>query len=146
MKRTISIALVLVFVLGVAMVPEADAGWLNKLKKDEEGGKQIHRYDFLPSMSFHSGVLGRDTGQGWTVGGFKLVLAENCRITSDVDHVTDLEEGRTALVMGSRLGDTIVAWQIEIRRNEFGLKAMDEHIEFTPSDTDPTVGEGSGPE
>ena len=146
MKRTISAALVLVFALGMTMVPDADAGWLDKLKKDEDQSKTTHRYDFLPTMSFNSGVLGRDTGQGWPVGGFKLVLAENCRITSDVDRVTGLEEGRTALVMGSRLGDTIVAWQIEIRGNEFGLKAMDEHIEFTPSENDPTVGEGSGPE
>ena len=97
-------------------------------------------------MSFHTGVLGRDAGTGWTLGDLRLSLAPNCEINSEADQGTGLDEGREALVMGSRLGDTIVAWRVLVKQNEYGLEARDSNIKFIPSEEDPSVGVGSGPE
>lgn len=147
MKRTIPVILVLVLFLGVTVAPDADAGWLDKFKKDKkEETKVPPRYDLFPTMGFHTGVLGLDAFNAWTLDDLSLAFAPECKISSEIDPNGGLDEGRKAMVMGSKVGDTIVAWRVEILASEYGIKAHDPHIEFIPSESDPTVGVGSGPE
>lgn len=146
MKRAIPTALILMLVLGTAMAPVASAGWLDKWTNDKTESKVPPRYDLYPTMSFHTGLLGQDVRTGWTLDGFRLALAPDCEITSEAAQGGGLDQGRKALVMGSKVGDTIVAWRIQVLKSDSGQEASDSNIEFTPSEVDPTVGEGTGPE
>lgn len=147
MKRAIPTLLILSIVAAVLAAPGAEAGLFDKWNKNKnEKSNKPPRYDLLPTMSFHTGILGRDVGQGWTLGDLRLSFAPDCEINTEVDHGSGLDEGREALVMGSRLGNTIVAWRVLVKKNEYGLEARDSNIQFIPSEVDPTVGEGSGPE
>ena len=146
MKRTLTI-LALVALVALVVAPGVEAGLLDKLnKKNDDQKKKPQRYDLYPSMGFYTGTLGRDIGTGWTLGHYRLILAKDCSISSEVHDKPVLDEGRPALVMGPRIGDTIVAWRVRIQADEYGRLNENPEVEFTPSEVDPTVGEGTGPE
>nr|MEE4268443.1 hypothetical protein [Candidatus Krumholzibacteria bacterium] len=150
MKRVFPAAVALILIVGLLAASDAQAGLFDRWGKDkkdkEEQAKVAPRYDHYPSMVFHSGLLGRDVGTGWTVDSYRLILAKDCVITSEVPMGDGLDEGREALIMGSRLGDTIVAWRVKVKAEDGGFNSKDPNIKFVPSEVDPTVGEGSGPE
>jgi hypothetical protein len=92
-------------------------------------------------MAFHKGEL-RAEGIGlWKIGELYLQLAPDCEMVG----ADQLQTGRTALVMGPRVGDTIVAWRLEMvkRAPQRTPRTLDTQIQW--SESDPTVGEGTAP-
>jgi hypothetical protein len=147
MNKNLKTLAALLALTALLTAPAADAGMLDKLLGGDEGkDARPPRYDLFPKMGFFTGTLGRDIGTGWTLDGYRLILASECTISSEVHDVPMLDEGRQALVMGPKVGDTIVAWRVRIKQDEYGIQANNPEEQFTPSDSDPTVGEGSGPE
>jgi hypothetical protein len=147
MKREFPAAAAVILIVGLLAASDAQAGLFDGWGKDKtEQSKVAPRYDHYPSMGFHAGLLGRDVGTGWTLDGFRLVLAKDCVVTTEIPMGDGLDEGREALIMGSRMGDTIVAWRVKVKAGDGGLRSGDPNIKFVPSEVDPTVGEGSGPE
>lgn len=146
MKKQLITAAILMVFLGVAVVHDAAAGLFDRFKSDQEETKVPPRYNLLPTMSFHKGVLGRDVGAAWTLGELKLSFAPTCEITSEAKNGAGLDEGREALVMGSKVGDTIVAWRVTVQGSDQGILVQDPQITFTPSEENPMVGVGTGPQ
>jgi hypothetical protein len=148
MKRALPLVLIVTVALGTLVVPEAEAGWLDKwMKKDKkEESSKAHRYDLYPTMSFHKGLLGRGTGQSWELDNTNLLVRSDCEVITELGGDAQLTEGREALVMGTRFGDTIIAYQVRIMKPDYMSEGALKESEFTPSDSDPTVGEGQGPQ
>jgi hypothetical protein len=117
LKLTIA-CLGLVFL--VTAVADAEAGWLEKPKKQQRTEKteeqmKPYRPDYFPTMGFVGGVLSRDAHSGWKIGDTPLYLAEDCVITmAGVEGDGWLEEGREATVMGVRMGGAISAHSIVV--------------------------------
>ena len=146
MKRAIPAVLILALVLSTMAVPEAGAGWFNKGKDKDQESKTTPRYDLYPSLSFHKGVLDRGMGQAWRLDDVNLQVRSDCVITSDFGGEAVLVEGREAIVMGSRIGDTIIAFRVRIVKPDRPNDGVRKSSEVRPSDVDPTVGIGTGPE
>ena len=146
MKRITILTLALVFTLGVTVAPTADAGWLkkDKAKRTEkpEWMKKPQRYDEVPTMSFHSGVLQQDGWTGWKVGETKIQFAKDCLITSDGAETGSLDAGRKAIVMGPKFGDTILAWSVRVIKPEFTVgRTTSAGVQLQYSETNPNCGE-----
>ena len=142
MKRTLTI--LALFAVAVLLAgPAAEAGPFKKDKKKAAPAK-TWRYDKYPDMSFHKGILQQDGRAGWKLGEFELVLAEKCVIFGEGGG--RLQNGRTAVIMGARVGDTIVAWTVQMHKATVSSPKPDDkdtHIEWSTSD--PTVGVGHAP-
>ncbi len=127
MKKFAILGLALVFTCGVLAAPQAEAGWFNKKKpkRTEKPAwmKQAQRYDNVPEMSFLSGELKRDGWHGWKVGEVKIQFAKNCKIMLEGVEGASLDSGRSVMVMGPRVGDTIMAWNISMARPSFGYSS-----------------------
>lgn len=146
MKRFTITLLVLVFVTGVVAVPVTEAGLFkrNKSERTEKPDwmKKPHRYDDLPRMSFHSGILQQDGWTGWKLGELKLQLAKDCFITTNGVETGALDAGRTAFVMGPQIGDTIVAWSVRVDQQWHAeSNTYDSNVELKKSETNPNCGE-----
>jgi len=146
MKRITVTLLVLIFTAGLIVAPDADAGWLKKDKpkrtEKPDWMKKPHRFENMPTMSFHSGVLEQDGWTGWKLGETKLQFAEDCVIIADgaVDGV--LDAGRPAIVMGPKVGDTIVAWSVRISHIEAPIQnTYDSEVSVEKSEANPYCGE-----
>jgi hypothetical protein len=141
MKRT-TIILALLAAIALA-ASSAQAGWLKrvKLQKSAPVTSKTWRYDRLPTVDFHKGELRSIGLDRWQLGTVKVELAPGCQISGG----RSLRTGSTAIVMGPRLGDTIVAWRVELRSSQQfrSLRRADTQIER--SEADPTVGVGTGP-
>lgn len=146
MKRAIPVILILAVALVFAAAPGADAGFLDKWQKKETESKKPHRYDTFPTMSFHKGVLSHGLGTSWELDGVALVVRSDCSITSDYGGDPQLLEGKEALVMGPMLGEAIMAYRVRILKPDYMYEGVEKSGEFTPSEVDPTVGEGHGPQ
>jgi len=129
MKRATIILLAVVVGITFTTVVDADAGWFGKDKKEKED-KRIHRYDKYPTMEFHKGVLGRGLGVGWRLGELDVQFMKDCEIYTDGTEEGSLREGRTAVIMGSRWGNTIVAWQVRVLSQE---ESYDTHEAYDPN-------------
>ncbi len=149
MKR-ITMGLALIALLaGVLATADADAGWLGKSKNKKLSDKRTEkpewmkkpaRYDKLPSADFHMGVLWRDSYTGWQVGDVSLLLAKDCVIEREGVEVGVLDEGRQAIVMGPRNGNTIVAWRVRILEMDYENTRTSNETVLERSQVDPTVG------
>nr|MEE4268445.1 hypothetical protein [Candidatus Krumholzibacteria bacterium] len=143
-KKVLWVALIMA--VGFLAVDDAHAGWFDK-KKDggEEGRAKSHRYDFLPSMGFHQGTLRRDNFGGWTLEETSLHIMSGAKITEE-GMESFLSEGRKAIVMGPRVGDTIVAWRVRILESDWNISrdTSRDHA-ITWSEEDRTVGESMDP-
>ena len=146
MKRTIPVALILVLALSTMVAPEAGAGWLDKLKNKDKENKAAPRYDLFPSMTYHKGVLSQGAGHSWQLDGVNILVRSDCAITSELTAEAVLGEGQEALVMGTRLGDTIVAYRVRLVKPDYMNDGSVKSSQVTPSEVDPTVGVGTGPE
>jgi len=148
MKRTTKI-LALIAVAALMAAPATEAGWFNKDKRTERDDSmpKTWRFNRMPAMTFHMGELQRDGFVGWTVGDLAMQLGPDCKVTNESGG-DDLREGRSAIVMGSRSGDTIVAWRVRVLKPEFANSGMgrDHRVNVVWSESDRTVGEGTGPE
>ena len=134
------------FALTAMVVNEAEAG---KIKKPPKGSRtenkeeqtKPHRFDNYPSMDFVGGTLTQDPHTGWKIGGTPLHLKEGCVITMDgVEEQGWLEEGREAVVMGARFGDTISAWSIHISQPTYKMMGMSQSEELKEAGSNPNVG------
>lgn len=146
MKRTMILMTALVLALGAVSAPDADAGWFNKDKAQRtekpEWMKKAQRYNDLPTMSFHSGVLQQDGISGWKLGETNVQFAKDCRITTDGVEGASLDAGREAVVMGPKFGDTILAWSVRIQQPEFSVgHTTSSEVQLQYSETNPNCGE-----
>ncbi len=147
MKRTTMILLLLTG-LGGAVAPAATAGMFNRNKDKNERTEmpawtQVpRRFDTMPTMSFHAGVLQQDGWSGWKLGELKLQLAPDCVIATDGVETGYLDAGRTAVVMGTRTGDTILAWSVSVKKPDYLVaSAMDSNVQLKVSETNTHCGE-----
>ncbi len=146
MKRITVAMLALVFAAGLALAPVADAGWFKKDKpkrtEKPEWMKKARRYDNMPTMSFHTGVLEQDGWTGWKLGETKLQFSKDCLITAEGSEEGFLDAGRQAFVMGTKAGDTIVAWSVRVSRIEASVQnSYDSNIKVQKSEANPNCGE-----
>lgn len=147
MKRLTILTLALALAVGALAAPTAEAGLFkksNKSKRTEkpEWMKQAQRYENTPGMSFASGVLQQDGWTGWKVDETKVRFAKDCDITTDGVEGGELTAGRQAIIMGPRIGDTIVAWSVRVMRPDFTVGgSVSSEIQKVPSDSSPDCGE-----
>ena len=137
MKKTIILALLVTVLFGAV---SAQAGWFDKKDKEEKAVKAF-RYDYYPSMSFHVGTLRRDNYSGWRLDEVSLQLTSGAKMTSGGLEISQLPEGQKALVMGPKVGDTIVGWRVRILESDWNVtRDSSRDHEITWSTSDPTVG------
>lgn len=148
MKRTISLTLILVLALSTMVAQEAGAGWLDKFKgknKDKDS-KSSHRYDMFATMTFHKGVLGQGSGQDWQLDDAEVQVRPDCVVTSELTGEAELASGREVIVVGTKVGDTLVAYQVRVVKPDYMNNSKGNSSQVIPSEVDPTVGVGTGPE
>ena len=146
MKRTILLSLLLAFALSTLVVPEAGAGWLDKWTKKDKETTKVPRYDLFPTMSFYKGVLRQGAGLVWQLDNVPMEIRSDCSVSNDFGEGLGLEEGKKAIVMGTKVGGTIVAYRVRMIKPEYMWEGEPNSSEVTPSEVDPTVGEGTGPQ
>jgi hypothetical protein len=144
MKRTIIITLALVLAFGLAT---AEAGQRDKkTRKAPKKGERTEmpetwgaaRYNEFPTMSYMAGMLNREGWHGWSLDGVSLILKDDCTImTEEGDGM--LQEGRKAIVMGSRVGDTMVAWSVRVMGMDYSSPTPEPYVVREPG-PNPNVG------
>lgn len=149
-SKTCILTMVLVLALVVVSGDPAQAGLFGKNKSKyqrQEKDIKAWRYDRLPTMSFASGTMSRSSFTGWELENVQVHLKKDCAIIDSNGEPTRLTEGKQVVVMGARVGDTIIAWQIRVLKPSFRVgtsTGLQKNVEW--SDVDPTVGVGTGPE
>ncbi len=144
MKCTTTILLVLFIAAGTLAAPGADAGFFEK-KKPERTEKpdwmtRPQRYENLPAMHFSSGILQQEGHTGWKLGDISIQLAKDCIINGDDS--ASLSAGSEAVVMGPRVGDTIVAWSIRMLKPSFDVGLTESYgVQLRPSTSNSNLGE-----
>ncbi len=146
MKRIMVTILASVITLGLVTATEAGAGWFKKSEaprtEKPDWMKKPRRYENLPAMSFHSGVLQQEGWDGWKLGEVKLQLAQDCLITTAGAADGFLRAGRQATVMGPKVGDTIVAWSVRVTQESVPAPAVyDANLVLRKSEANPNCGE-----
>ncbi|MCB1182626.1 hypothetical protein KDM41_04265 [bacterium] len=146
MKRFVGAGLALVLAIGVLGAPHAEAGLFSKKKpkrtEKPEWMKEPRRFEDTPRMSFVSGVLQQDGWTGWKVGELTLQFAENCRFNEGANQIRELDPGKEVLVMGPRIGSTIVAWSVRVKTPEYLVaRNTNPEVRLKPSDANPDCGE-----
>lgn len=124
----------------------AEAGLFDRWNKKEPQKEAVPRYDLLPSMTFYKGVLGYGVANSWELDDVQLQFVSDCVVTSELSGDGGLQAGQEALVMGSRIGDTIIAHRVRIVKPDYMNEGMPKSGTVSPCEADPTVGEGTGPE
>lgn len=153
MKRNTALTLSLCLLLGMTAASEAQAGRRDDNKRLSKNRtemplelKEAHRFDLLPSMQFHTGVLRRDGLSGWRIDDYRLQMSRESLVAGPDGQGAVLQEGNRVLVMGPRFGDTFVAWNVQILGAEVPSSGLDSGLVKKPGDSSPDVGEiVSGP-
>ena len=146
MRRVPTILLALLTILAVSAAQDSGAGWLKKNKKNNESRQEqkVHRFDRLPTMSFFSGAISRDFSGNWELDGRPLDFAPGCTVISaDEAAEARVDSGSNVLLMGTRDGDTIVAWRVLVQppdQPHSGQSVDNPSVVWSTSN--PTVGEG----
>lgn len=146
MKRIIGAGLALALVVGVLAAPPAEAGLFKKKKPKRtempEWMKEPKRFEDTPRMGFVAGTLERDGWSGWKVGDMSLQFSKNCRFTSGGVELTDLDPGSEVLVMGPRIGTTLVAWSVRVQQPDFMVgRNVGNETQLLVSEANPDCGE-----
>ena len=148
MKNRLNILVpVLILALIVTCGDNAVAGLFNRSKdKDTEKELKAWRFDRQPTMNFARGILSQDSyGSGWDLGEITVHVTKKCKVIGEDGEKTVLRAGREAVIMGPRVGNTIVAWQIRILEPNFMQPMGDSGIVAKTCEADPTLSEGHGP-
>ena len=122
MKNRLNILVpVLILALVVTCGDTAVAGLFGRSKdKDTEKELKTWRFDRQPTMNFARGILSQDSyGSGWDLGEITIHVTKKCKVIGEDGKQTVLRAGREAVIMGPRVGNTIVAWQIRILEPNF---------------------------
>jgi len=143
MKRAILILATVALVTSLAAA-DAGAGWFDKSKDKDNDKKEAHRYDLFPVASFNTGVLNRDNRTGWQLGDYNIQFVKGFSVEGEDGTEVELREGATALVMGPRYGETILAYRVQIQKPDYQNLGQKSEAEVKWSTVDPTVGEGVG--
>lgn len=146
MKNIVCILVISCLALTVA-VDNAQAGLLSLFKKGNEqkdSEVQAPRYDKYPTMGFYMGTLTRSGWTDWQLGDEEVEIDKGCTTTKG-GTLADLRAGSQAIVMGTRVGDKILAYRIRVLEPQWAVEVADNHEDIQWSTTDPTVGEGTGP-
>ncbi len=145
MKRIVSITFVLILA-GIMVASSADAGWFgNKDKDKDKEKKMVPRYDEYPSMGFTQGRLGRDSYSGWKVGQYEVRFTGTCQVVNEDGEAADLQEGRKALIMGPRWGNTVIAWRVKIMSSLENQGNQDPNVHLQEGES-PYVAVGTAPQ
>lgn len=124
----------------------ASAGMLDRFKnKGEKEHKVAPRYDRFPTIHYHVGQLQQSGFDGWKVGDLNLQVAKTCVVTGSDGEETRLSAGSDAIVSGALIGDTFVALRVRILSSDWNSGPRDPNVKVERSDSDPTVGIGTGP-
>jgi len=119
MKRMITTALVLVLAFGLGTAEAKN----KKNRKEPPKGARTEKTEDMKQprllgdqhdLAFISGVLNRDGFNGWMLGELSLIMKKDTTIYSMDGEDGFLQDGATAMVMGSRKGDTIVVWAVRM--------------------------------
>lgn len=153
MNRRFVTTAALCLLAGALVASDAEAGKRRdpkKLSKDRTEMPALytepHHFDRDPTMSFHRGVLRRDGLAGWRVGDLHLQMRPDGLVLDPDGQQSFLQEGRDAVVMGPRVGDTMVGWNVRLLGSESMSSASTTDVVKKPSDVTPDVGEiVSGP-
>lgn len=146
MKRYALTLLVIAAGTWLFAAPGTQAGWFGIGKDKEDQDKDpAPRYDNYPTMSFHLGTLTRSGYGGWKLDDLQVQFRPDCEVNDQSGELGTLAEGRQALVSGARVGDTILAIRVTVLKPgwDLGPKNADQEVDW--SQTDPTVGVGTGP-
>ena len=145
MKRIIITILALVLAFGLAT---AEAGQKKKVSRKSppkgsrtektEEMKKPARFDRNPTMSYVTGRLDQEGLRGWRIGDYSLALKDGCSIIENGE-ASYLREGKKAIVMGSRVGNTIVAWSVRMVPEDFSSPTPEEGVRREPG-ANPNVG------
>lgn len=153
MNRRLVTTTVLCVVAGALVVSDAEAGKRRDTKKLSKERTEMpalytepHHFDRDPTMSFHRGVLRRDGLAGWRVGDLHLQMRPDGLVLDPDGEQSFLQEGRDVVVMGPRVGDTMVGWNVRLLASESMASVSSTDVVKKPSDVTPDVGEiVSGP-
>ncbi len=146
MKRIIPILAVAALLVGVLGTDMAQAGLLDKWKNKDKKEDPVPRYDNYPTVSFYAGKLGHGLGTSWQLDDVELHFLPGAKVTSDYGDDQGLREGKDALVVGTKMGDMIVVHRVRVMKDDSNFMGHSSAETFIPSEVDPTVGEGTGPQ
>ena len=141
MKNKSLLALLLAVFAGAILAGDADAGWFDKEKKEDQATRS-HRYDAFPTMSFYTGTLRKATFSGWQLGEVMLQFIPGSKVTGYGGEGAFLREGQEVLIMGHLEEEGIVAWRVRVMESDWKItrdSSRDDKITWSTSD--PTVGE-----
>ncbi len=148
MNRRLVTTAVLCLAVGALVAGDAEAGKRRdskKLSKDRTEMPalytQPHHFDRDPPMSFHRGVLRRDGLAGWRLGELQLQMRPDALVLGADGQMSSLREGSEAVVMGPRVGNTMVGWNARLLPPESSVSFSTTDVVKKPSDTTPEVGE-----
>lgn len=148
MIRRLMTTTALCLAVGALVAGDAEAGPRRdskKLSKDRTEMPALytkpHRFDRDPTMSFHRGVLRRDGLAGWRVGDLHLQMRPDALVLGTDGEMSFLREGSEAVVMGPRVGNTMVGWNVRLLAPESSVSLSTSNVVKKPSDTTPEVGE-----
>ncbi len=141
--------LVAVLVAVIAIAPaQTQAGWFSKKKKQDDEQKQPHRFEKHPDMRYLVGTLTRGGLNGWQVNGVDVAIGSSTKITTQDQSrgsYSPLREGREVILMGSQYGGQMVVRQAIVLKPDRQLPAYNNKEQIVWSESDHTVGEGTGP-
>jgi hypothetical protein len=120
--------------------------------KGKDKGKTTHekaqRLNKLPPMIFLSGQLTRGAMGDWEMNGTKIWFGPTSNVLDPLQPDAEAvpRDGQQMILMGHRVGSTFVVRQGIIQRQRAGemLPAPEAYVTWSLSD--PTVGEGEGPQ
>jgi hypothetical protein len=136
------------------VLPDDAAAWWGKKKSRQAESRETPRFDRYPTMEFVSGKLRSDGPAGWRIGNCRLALHGTCRVEDEEGRsgVRSLRDGTPAVVMGNRVGGTMIAFHVIVRKPEWGtfgtFGSVDDprgEVNIIWSTSDPSVGRGDAP-
>ena len=150
-RRFMRTALVLLVILLAGSLTITTATAKDK-GKDKGKAKTTHEkaryFNKLPPMIFISGRLTRDAMGGWEVDGKAVWFGPTSQMLDPMqpDGEAVPREGQQVTLMGYRLGDSFVVRQGVVVRQRTGELSTQREAYVRWSLSDPTVGEGEGPQ
>jgi hypothetical protein len=148
MNRNLATMTALGLLAAAALVTDAEAGRRREINRQPPERTEMpaeytepHRFDRDPDMQFQRGVLSRDGLAGWRVGDYQLQVGPNTVVLDPEGQPTMLQEGSEVLVMGARLGNTFVGWNVRLLGHEMPSAGASADVVKKPSDASPDVGE-----